>query len=219
MRRARILATVSLLAGTFGVGVAVAASLGVTSAKLTVSTYASSIAATTCSLNAANNDSYVNQASASSNFGSATTLNVRSSTSANMRAFVQFSLTACAIPANSLISAATLNLYMPSAPAVTRIYDVHRVAASWTESAVTWANQPATAVAGTASVVTGTTSNVTLTWDVKTDVQAFVDGTTNNGWRVKDQTESSATARTGQFRSAEYGTVSQRPVLDVTYYP
>jgi hypothetical protein len=60
---------------------------------------------------------------------------------------------------------------------------------------------------------------VTLSWDVTADVQAFVDGTADNGWRINDQTEGSATARTGQFRSAEYGTVSQRPILEVSYYP
>ena len=90
---------------------------------------------------------------------------------------------------------------------------------AWTETGVTWTNQPAVAASATSSVVTGTTSNVTLTWTVTADVQAFVDGTTNRGWRLIDQTESSGAARLGQFRSAEFGTASQRPVLEVTYYP
>jgi hypothetical protein len=58
-----------------------------------------------------------------------------------------------------------------------------------------------------------------LTWTVTADVQSFVDGTANNGWRIGDATENSATARSAQFRSDEYTTAAQRPVLEVTYYP
>jgi hypothetical protein len=200
-------------------GGALAASLGVTSSSLTVSTYASSITPSICTLSAASNDAYVSQASASSNFGTATALNVRSSAAANMRTFVQFSLSSCAIPANALVTSASLKLFMNSAPTASRTYDAARVTGSWTESTATWSNQPAVAASASASVSTGTTSNVTLAWTVTADVQSFVDGTSNFGWRIKDATEDSATARTGAFRSAEYGTAAQRPVLTVTYYP
>jgi hypothetical protein len=207
-------------AGVFGVGVAVAATLGVASAALTVSTGASSIAATTCSLNAATNDSYVSQATPASNFGTATALNVRSSTAANMRAFVQFDLASCSIPANALVTSASLKLFMNSAPTASRTYDAHRVTATWAEGTISWTNQPAVAAWASSSVATGTTSSVTLTWNLTSDAQSFLDGTTSNfGWRIKDQTEDSATARTAQFRSAEYTTAGQRPTLDISYYP
>ena len=219
-RLPRALAGAGLLAAVFGVGVAVAATLGVSSAALTVSTGPSSVAATTCTLNAAPNDSYVSQASAASNFGPATTLNVRSSLAANMRTFVQFTLTSCSIPANALVTDAELKLFLSTAPTVSRTYDAHRVTASWAEGTITWTNQPAVAASATASTATGTTASVTLKWNVTSDVQAFLDGTASNfGWRIKDQTEDSATARTGQFRSAEYTTATQRPALDITYYP
>ena len=107
---------------------------------------------------------------------------------------------------------------MFTAPTASRTYEAHLVSAAWTETGVTWTNQPAVGTL-TASTATGTTANVTLTWAVTADVQAFVDGTTNRGWRIKDQTESSAPTRNAVFRSAEYGTASQRPVLEVTYYP
>ncbi|MGH3065320.1 MAG: DNRLRE domain-containing protein [Gaiellaceae bacterium] len=193
--------------------------MGVSSTKLTTSTGAASIAATTCTLSAADADSYVNEASTGSNFGTATILDVRSSSSGDRRVFARFSLTSCSIPANSLIATANLKLFMSTAPSASRTYDAHRVSASWTETGVTWTNQPAVAASATSSVATGTTSNVTLTWAVTTDVQAFVDGTANNGWRIKDRTENSSTARSSSFRSAEYGTASQRPILEITYYP
>ena len=200
-------------------GVALAATLGVSSTRLTTSTGAASIAATTCTLSAADRDSFVNEASAGTNSGTATTLDVRSSSAGDRRTFVSFSLASCSIPANSLITVASLKLFMNAAPTATRAYEAHRVSASWTETGITWTNQPAVAASATSSVATGTTSNVTLTWAVTGDVQAYVDGTANNGWRIKDLTENSATARTGQFRSAEFGTAAQRPILAVTYYP
>lgn len=220
-RRARRI----LLVGAVGcvplvAGVALAAALGVSSAGLAVETYASSIAPTTCSLAAADADSYVNQSSASTNYGTATTLDVRSASgSGNRRSLVRFPLAACSIPANALVTSASLRLFMFSAPTASRTYNAHRVTGAWTEAGVTWSNQPATAASATASIATGTTSNVTLTWNVTTDVQAYVDGTSNLGWRIADGTESSSTARLGQFRSAEHGTASQRPILDLTYYP
>lgn len=200
-------------------GGALAATFGVSSTKLTTSTGASSIASTTCTLSAAVADSYVDQATAGSNFGTAANLDVRSqSSSRNRRSFVQFDLGSCSIPANALITAASLKLFMFVAPTASRIYEAHQVGGAWTETGVTYTNQP-TVTTSVSTTSTGTTASVILAWAVTADVQAFVDGTTNRGWRIKDQTESASTARTAQFRSAEYGTASQRPVLEVTYYP
>ena len=202
-------------------GIGFAALLGVTSESVTVHTAASSISPTICTLSAADADSYVSSGSTSSNFGSATTLNVQASgvLGSDMRTFVEFSLSSCSIPASSLVTAASLELYLYGAPNAGRTYDVHRVTASWTETGITWNNQPGTVASATASVSTGTTNNVTLTWDVTSDVQAFVDGTANNGWRIRDQDENPLLTQLGQFRSAEHGTASQRPILQITYYP
>jgi hypothetical protein len=203
-------------------GMGVAALLGVTSTSVTVYTAASSIPPTVCTLSAADADSYVSSGSTSSNFGTATSLNVQASgvLGSDMRTFVQFSLAPCSIPANALITAAALDLYLYAAPGADRTYDAHRVTASWTETGITWSNQPGTAASATASVSTGTTDNVTQTWDVMSDVQAFVDGTANNGWRIRDQNENPLLGtQLGQFRSAEHGTASQRPTLEITYYP
>jgi hypothetical protein len=217
-RRAIVLAAGA--AGLAGAGVAVAAALGVSSARLTVHTYASSIPATSCTLNAADADSYVQQQMPWSNFGTAATMHVRSASgSGNRRSFVQLGLGPCSLPTNALIVTASLKLFMHAAPAVSRTYAAHRVTASWTETGITWTNQPVVAGSATATVATGTTSNVTLTLNVTSDVQAFVDGTSNHGWRIADTVENSSTARIAQFRTAEHGTASQRPILEVSYYP
>ena len=216
--------TFGLMLGSTGLvlllatGVALAATLGVSSTKLTTSTGASTITPTSCTLSAADADSYVDQVVSAANFGTLTTLDVRSSSSTAQRTFVRIDIAACPVPANALITAANLKLFLYSAPANPRTYDAHRVSGSWTETGITWTNQPSVSDAAATSTATGSSSNVTLTWDVKADVQAYVDGTANNGWRLKDRSETGP-ARTGQFRSAEYGTAAQRPILEITYYP
>lgn len=201
-------------------GVAVAATLGVSSTKLTTSTGATSIAPATCTLNTSSADSYAAQDAATTNFGTDTEVHVTSrSGSQNRRAFVRFNLSSCSIPSNSLITLASLKLFLSSAPSANRTHDVHLVTGAWTETGLTWNNQPTVAGSATASFATGTTDNVRLTANVTSDVQAFVDGTTNNGWRVKDQVESSATERRARYRAREIATASERPILEVTYYP
>ncbi len=200
-------------------GAALAASVGVSSTTLTAVRYPASISPTTCTLTAANADSWVNEASTGTNYGTATNLDVRSSFLGDRRTLVRFDLSPCGMPANALVTAASLRLYLYSAPSQSRTYVAHRVTSAWTESGVTWSSQPTVAASATAATTTGTTSNVTVSWTVTTDIQAFVDGTTNLGWRIWDQAENSTVARLGQFRSAEHGTAAQRPVLAVTYYP
>jgi len=218
-RRSWTLAAVVLFAILVS-GAAMAATLAVTSEQVTVYTSVVSIPPTTCTLSAADTDSYVSETGLFTNFGTAANLDVRSALVSNKRALAQFGLAPCSIPANSLVTAASLELYMFAAPTISRTYDAHGVTASWTESGVTWINQPAVGASATATVATGTTSNVVLTWNVTPDVQAFVDGTTvNNGWRIGDRAEGSLTSREAQFRSAEYATASQRPTLTITYYP
>jgi hypothetical protein len=80
---------------------------------------------------------------------------------------------------------------------------------------LTWNVQPA-AGAATATVASGTTSGVTLSWTVTADAAAFVTTpATNFGWRIKDVTESSATAQLAVFNAREFA--SARPTLVVVY--
>ncbi len=103
--------------------------------------------------------------------------------------------------------------------AATRTYDAYRVTAAWVESSITWNSPPAVAGAATA---TGTTPGTPgcMTWNVAADVQLWVDGTANNGWRVHDVSEGSATQYLSQFRTEEDSAVpAEQPKLDVNYTP
>ncbi len=206
-----------------GGGVGAAASLGITSSNLTTATIVAAVPISTCTLTPSA-DSYVDQATLQqgSNFGGTTPLQVESSRTmglvSNKRSFVKFDLSSCSIPAAAAVQSATLSVFLSGAPTQNRTWNINRVTAAWTENVITWSNQP-TSTAST-SVVTGTTSNVTLQATVTSDVQSFVSGgLTNNGWRFSDSVEGSATVRNGQFRSREFGAVTERPSLVVNYYP
>jgi hypothetical protein len=57
-----------------------------------------------------------------------------------------------------------------------------------------------------------------MTFAATADVQAWVDGTTNDGWRLNDQNEDSGGSKV-DYNTREHGTASERPNLDVTYTP
>jgi hypothetical protein len=202
-----------------GGGVALGASLGITSSKLTTSTLVATVPLSTCTLTASA-DTYADGSllSQGSNFGTQTSMTVRSSPlGGNARSFVNFALASCGIPAAARVTAATLRLFLATAPAASRTYELFRVSAAWGETSLTWSNQPGVGSAS-GSVSTGTTNGVTLSWNVLTDVRSFVSGSaTNNGWRVSDSAEGSLVARTGILNTRE--SASNSPVLDITYYP
>ena len=114
------------------------------------------------------------------------------------------------------MSSATLTLCATAVPAAARTYNAHQVTASWGETTVTWNNQPAVAATPTASAGTPATSGC-MTWMVTTDVQAWVDGTANNGWRISDSVETNNA--TTQLRSREDTAVPvEQPKLEANYY-
>lgn len=209
MRRRAVQALffVSVLAGS----VAWAASAPVTSQKLTVD------APKVCSRNAVA-DSYVDELSSVSNFGTGTSLAVKSLLLGNRRALVRFDLSPCSILSGATVVSAYLKLYLSGAPSLSRTYEAYRITAGWTETGVTWAGQPSLAAVATATALTGTTNGATVEWDVKSDVTAFVAGTaTDNGWLVKDLLEGDALGVEGTFSAREHATGGQRPMLVVTY--
>lgn len=179
-------------------------------------------------------DAPVQQGSPTSNFGTATTMRVSSSSgSGNQRVYIMFNLGGCnpAIPSTASVRLATLRLYVSTVASACRTIAVFRVTAAWTESVVTWNNQPfGTAINNPAlgsataqfnvGIATCTNSAVGYVTGatVTTDVAAFVAGTaTNNGWMLRDSAEGSGTAFTNTFSAKNLGTLAQAPQLVVTY--
>ena len=172
-------------------------------------------------------DSWIDQGSTGTNHGGSTTLQVTSSNGANQRALVEFDLSSIS---NSGIKLATLTLFMATAPSASRTYGAYRVTSRWIESGVTWASRLAGFAwgaaggdvngAATATTATGTTSNVSLSWTITADVQQWFGSASpiaNYGTLIRDQTENSATVRTGIFSSMDNATQANRPSLTVNF--
>ncbi len=218
----RMLLLVAAVSALVATGVGFAAALAITPKRLTVYSGAAAPGVTTCTLPAPTADTYSDDAvlSAGTNFGTATTLHVRSEALANKRTYIRFDLSSCSIPAGARVETARMKLFLSTAPSESRTYEAQPVTAAWTETGLTGDNQPAVSTSVTASAATGTTSNVTLEWNVLADVNAFVAGTaTNHGWRIDDSAEGALLAVEGRFSSREHATASERPSLVITYYP
>jgi hypothetical protein len=195
-------------------GAAWAASLTITPQKLTAFSY--------CIVRASNADNGARQDAPTNNFGGDTDMRVRSQSGTNnRRSFVSFDLSSCNAQTTANVIAATLSLYITTAPGASRTYEARPVSASWIETgtgSITWNNQPA-AGSVTSTTTTGTTANVRIAWTVTSDVQNWLDGSaTNYGIRISDATEGSATSRETRFATKESGTASQRPQLTIQYY-
>ena len=164
----------------------------------------------------AGSDARVQEKNGTTNYGTATTLKVQSwKNGNNIRTFVQFDVSS--IPAGSTVSSATLTLCATTVPSSTRTYDAHLVTSSWSEGSVTWNTQPSVAGAATDSATTPG-SAACMTWTTTSDVQAWVDGTANNGWRISDSAEGNNQRRDAIYRSREDTAVpADRPNLTVVF--
>ena len=160
-------------------------------------------------------DAYVNVKKPGNNYGATSEIIVKSKSGQSMRSFVQFDVSS--IASGSTVTSATLTLCASLVPGSTRTYNAHQVTAAWAEGGITWTNQPTVAASPTSSAATPASPGC-MSWTVTADVQAWVDGTANNGWRVSDSVEAD-NDRTS-FRSREDGSVpSEQPELQVNYTP
>jgi hypothetical protein len=171
--------------------VANAASLGVTSTRLTTySTPADPGCASPGSqtLTTPSADSWIDQSDPTKNNGTDSNLFVQSKTpNLNQRTLVMFALPA--LPAGCSVTSATLQLYAKSTEG-TRTIEAYRADASRSETAVTWNNRP-----GTTGVPATSASGLGWrSWSVTAIFQSMYSAA-NHGFVLKDQTE-----EVGSFR-------------------
>lgn len=204
-----------IVSGALATWTASAASLTVGSQKLTTWHSATSITCTPGTVtSSASADSYVDEQSAASNFGSATLLKVRAQISllglvGQARTLVKFTLPA--IPDLCTMTQATLRLNAATASDSARTLEAFRVGAPWSETTVTWNTMPAT----TGTAVTATSGTGWREWTVTSQVAAMYSGS-NNGFLIKDSAVLSLLGTFVQeFSSREAAT--NRPELVITY--
>lgn len=151
-------------------------------------------------------DSWIDQGSSSSNKGTDSTLKVMSKSGSNLRALVRFDLPDLA--EGCAVSSATLRLNATSSRSG-RTLQAIRVAAPWTENAVTWGNQPAT----TGTPATTSSGSGWRTWTVTQQVNAMYTANAEHGFLVRDANENNDHEQ--QFRSREGGSNAPQLVLTI----
>jgi hypothetical protein len=212
MRRRLVL----LLIATVAVGctVAYAASLTVASGHLWAGSQPLTKAPCTLSGTSSTTDTYLDENSATSSFGSASTLSVGPKSNKRTWLLVRFDLSSCNIPSTGGADSAQLNLTITTAPGSSQALDVSTVTSAWSGT-TTWNTAP-TAGSPFATIATGTTSNVTKSVTVTADVDALIkSGSANYGWLISEATSASNVATL--FGSSENGTSTSRPQLVVNY--
>jgi len=212
MKRAAFLILLATVAA--GCGVGYAASLSVASGHLWAGSQ--SLTKSTCTLSgtSATTDTYVDENSPTSSFGSAATLSVGPKTNKRTWLLVRFDLSSCGLPSTAGADSAQLNLTITSAPGSSRTLDVSTITSNWSGS-TTWNTVPSTG-SPFASITTGTTSNVTKSVTVTADVDALIkNGSANYGWLISEASSSSNVATI--FGSSENGTAANQPQLVINY--
>ena len=156
------------------------------------------------------------------NFGSQDRLNVfydKSSTIPKVfRSFISYDLSS--IPANAIIVDAKLKLVTHTVNnTISHPIFVQRVSQSWSGSTVTWNNQPNVYTYDQLSFTHAQTSGTgTHQLNVTAHVQKMVkDPSTNQGWRIRLQSETGASTFGLMYHSSEATSSSNRPVLTVEY--
>lgn len=172
-------------------------------------------------------DTSLKQASATTNFGSQTTLYADGDdgSGVDLSALVSWSLSG--IPAGSVVQAASVSFRATNGTANT--YNIYGVLRPWAESEATWQNATSStpwatpgamgttdrgAVVGT---ITGSTGYKTITLNSAgiSLVQSWVDGGTNAGIIIASSSNTDGI----NLASSEHGTLAYRPKLTITYAP
>src|SRR5580700_7006402 len=154
-------------------------------------------------------DSYTNTADPTTNYGASKLLDVESS----QTTYIQFDLSA--IPAGytgSNITKASLKLYVNTVPKGGN-FNVDYVNGTWMESTITASLAPALGTTIQASVpLTTADKNQYIIVDITAAVQAWLNGTANDGIALVGNSPVNAT-----FDSKESTTTSHPPELDIVF--
>jgi hypothetical protein len=216
MRRFRLtplrLVAATVIALSSSAGVAYAASLGLSTAKLhawgqTISSRG------TCNLTSANaDDTYVQQANPNSTLGGTdTTLTIGGAAGAQNYAFIRFDLSSCNVPTAGGADNATLTLTVTTKSNDT--ISLYTVYSAWSSSTLTWNGLGLLTIGPTATTTFVPSNPGTVTITVTADVDAAFKAGTLWGWELRD-TSGTAVSAVG---SVENNSAGKRPSLTVNY--
>jgi len=190
-------------------------------------------------------DAYINSSSPTTNFNTEASyerLIIGKTYQAGFRrSLLKFDISA--IAAGATINAASISLYDQSPSGTsslsnhpggvgsqrltgTQTYQIRRITTSWDVATVTY-NSPWTTPGGDLAAATGATitstnahnNTVVTSTDLASDVQLWVNGTDNDGWLLRNTTEtgSAAVATIKWYSQSETATPGERPKLTVNF--
>jgi hypothetical protein len=191
MRRRRLVicgaAAVSSLA-LAGIGVAAAATLGVSSARVWAGTQA--LTKGTCTLGGKSvaTDAWVDENKPTASHGGGKKLQVERRDGRDRWSFVVFDLSSCGLPTTGGADRATLTLTLTGAPKQSRTLTVAPVLGSW-DGSLTWQTAQSLAYGpATTTLASGTADGASLSATVTLDVDATIKGPGSRfGWRIDDE--------------------------------
>jgi hypothetical protein len=217
-----------LVAAMLLAGAAVATAGPVQLISRLLATSSKTLTKATCTLQPATGDTYVNEASKTTNYSFNSSLNVTSITGGHQRTLIQFDLSGCgANIANASVDSAALNVYVTSASGGTRTLKVYRVTAAWTASSANWNNQPTVQAGATTTFTTSAMSTGARSLDVTGDLNDVLQSNpvalppysaavANYGWMIVDEGSGTGVV---SFASSEAGgaQTANRPKLTIDY--
>jgi len=130
------------------------------------------------------------------------------------RSYLKFDVSS--LPPGAIVTAASITLCRISGSGSARTHELRSVTSPWTELGLTWNTQPSVAASAQQTIPVSSFVGCT-TASVKEDVQAWLLGTPNHGWRLADQDE--PTAPLVDYATRENPDSSLHPTLSVTYAP
>lgn len=159
----------------------------------------------------ASRDSWISEASPTTNYGTDGNVLIETNASSQKRPMVHFNIGS--IPAGATINSASVYLYAysydGSQGAVSTLYDL---ASDWAETSVTWNNAPALSTF-TSESTNLTAINTWYSWDVTNVARQWYNGTKSNyGLQMR-----SSSGGTYYIASRENVTTAIRPYLSVNY--
>ena len=193
------------------IGVAYAASLGLSSNQLHA--WSQTLTKAACNQTSTTaDDTYVQQAlPTSTTGGTATTLTISPIAAAQDYAFIRFNLSGCSLPTTAGADSAVLTVRVTTSGNDT--ISLFPVTSSWSSSTLTWNGVGGLTIGSTATGTfsASTTGNKTVT--VTADVDAAIKAGTLWGWELR---ASSGTAIVA-IGAAENGTSANRPSMTLSY--
>jgi hypothetical protein len=199
-----------LVATATSIGVAYAASLGLSSHQLHA--WSQTLAKGTCNQTSTTaNDTYVQQASPNSTAGgTATTLTIKPTAGSQDYAFIRFDLSGCSLPTTAGADSAVLTVRVTTAGADT--ISLFPVTSSWNSSTLTWNGLGGLTIGSTATGTLSTSTTGSKTVTVTADVDAAIKAGALWGWELR-ATSGAATVAIG---AAENGTAANRPSMTLS---